>query len=426
MCFQRRRSSGPVPRIWLKSPPGSRMSRLTRITAMAICCRPSLTGVTSSLGENSGVRWAMSTKRPKGRLRLDPITPRDRPRYTPREVAPNARRPKPVMVMRPPSSWPTGRQFSAWVTRLTQPAMNSGCTSTPLDISPFSPRQNSEMAPSSSEPLNSSGGMGSSPTAASPPSVPATDSANPYQNKLNAHTVPASGPAMATSNRSLRFSGRLLICVMAPKDPSWPLGIRYGTDSLILRAAAAIECPASCASPVAHTPPRMGNAPAMYPSALNPSSPGGSAPSGSVVSNPAAPWASQSIVAAGSCDTSATKPSCSADAVVSPNSAVATKYCHALMSGLGPALSLGTMRKLTRGPRSPERSRAADADPPPPSCPGKASGSSSMNTVYLPLKMRSTPSCVLAHTSARSARRLPLTSTPSPITSGPSSSVLVT
>ena len=38
-------------------------------------------------------------------------------------------------------------------------------------------------------------------------------------------------PAAATSKRCARFLGRLRICVMAPKVPSCPLGMKNGGES---------------------------------------------------------------------------------------------------------------------------------------------------------------------------------------------------
>mmetsp|Transcript_33283 Transcript_33283/g.53289 ORF Transcript_33283/g.53289 Transcript_33283/m.53289 type:complete len:361 (+) Transcript_33283:4339-5421(+) len=174
----------------------------------------------------------------------------------------------------------------------------------------------------------------------------------------------------------------------------------------------------------------MGTAPSMYAAESKPSNPGGISPGARVFSSPACPCASQSMVAKGSRDTSATSPSCSADPAVSAKSTMATTYCHADVLGLGPALSEGTMRKLTRGPRLlVPRGSLASYEPdgePPSSSERKPPGSSSMNGVYFPAKMRSTLSCTFSHTSVRSARKLPLMSTPSPEISGPSSSTPVT
>ena len=184
------------------------------------------------------------------------------------------------------------------------PAMNSGCTITPLAAAPVSPRKISETDPNSSDPLNSSDGIGRS-SFGSPPAL----SAKPTKNRVDATTVPATGPAMATSKMSSRVFGSDLICVMLPNVPSWPLGMRNGMPIFTPRTLAAIMWPTSCAAVVAQMPPAIGKALSTYCWTSKSSRPGGSSPGARVVSMPCDPAASQSIVAWGSRETSATRPS---------------------------------------------------------------------------------------------------------------------
>ena len=164
------------------------------------------------------------------------------------------------------------------------------------------------------------------------------------------------------------------------------------------------------------TPIVTGSADSTYATESKFSNPGGRAPSGSSTS-PAC--CNQDIVSGGSLDTSATKPSCTADPTVRPMSTNARRYCHPAVPGLGPARSLGTTRKLTRGPYF----ESMATSPLGPSSPG---GSSSMNAVYSPLNMRSRSACTVSHTLARSVRKLPLNNTPAPFISAPKFSTAVT
>ena len=169
---------------------------------------------------------------------------------------------------------------------------------TPFADSAASPSTSWLMEPRRSEPLKSSGGMGSR-------SAPCALSANPYAKSVPATAPPATGPAMDTSNRSSLFLGRDLICVMLPKDPSWPLGIRKGIEVLIPVAAPAMTWPTSCASAEAKTPPNTGNAPSTYAAESKFSRPGGSSPGAREVSRPCDPAASHWMVAGVGRDTSA-------------------------------------------------------------------------------------------------------------------------
>ena len=143
----------------------------------------------------------------------------------------------------------------------------------------------------------------------------------------------------------------------------------------------------------------------------HPSSPGGSSFGARDVSKPAAALANHSAVSTGSREISATKPSCTALPVVKPNKRNATMYCQRLVLGLGPALSLGTMRNEIRCDRlfclvsvpSP-LSNVPETLGSSPSVPG----SSKMKGVYFPSKSVSTFSWTRDHTAARSARKLPV------------------
>ena len=91
------------------------------------------------------------------------------------------------------------------------------------------------MPPSKRLELNNALGMGIK-SGLSPP----MESVKPYTNKFRATIPPATGPAAATSKRSARVSGVLLICVSVPNVPSWEFGMRKGMPILILRMKAAI------------------------------------------------------------------------------------------------------------------------------------------------------------------------------------------
>ena len=110
---------------------------------------------------------------------------------------------------------------------------------------------------------------------------------------------------------------------------------------------------------------------------------------------------------------------------------MAIRYCQPLVFGLGPALSAGTIRNDTRGPRvdadGSDESNEPDVDADEDESSSKSPpGSSNTNTVYLPGNNRSHPACTFSNTACLGARRFPLTSTPSPAISAPSSSVPVT
>ena len=160
------------------------------------------------------------------------MMPKLRLMYVPREVAPRTRRPNAVCAMRPPSMEPTGSKLSACVVSAHHPAMKYGCTSTPFVLAS---KKSCEMPPSKRLVLNNESGMGIK-SGLSPP----TESVKPYTNRFNATILPASGPAAATSNKSARVSGVLLICVSVPNVPSCEFGIKNGTPILILRINAAI------------------------------------------------------------------------------------------------------------------------------------------------------------------------------------------
>ena len=66
----------------LTSTPGSRTMMARKMSSSATCCRSGETSVTSSCGENSGVRWQIKTYKPQDRDSEDAITPRLKPRYT--------------------------------------------------------------------------------------------------------------------------------------------------------------------------------------------------------------------------------------------------------------------------------------------------------------------------------------------------------
>ena len=94
-------------------------------------------------------------------------------------------------------------------------------------------------------------------------------------------------------------------------------------------------------------------------------------------------------------------------------------------------MSAGTIRNDTRGPRElavgSDESNEPDVDADEDESSSKSPpGSSNTNTVYLPGNNRSHPACTFSNTACLGARRFPLTSTPSPAISAPSSSVPVT
>mmetsp|Transcript_14734 Transcript_14734/g.31596 ORF Transcript_14734/g.31596 Transcript_14734/m.31596 type:complete len:202 (-) Transcript_14734:1042-1647(-) len=175
--------------------------------------------------------------------------------------------------MRPPSREPTGSKLRAVVVSAHHPAMSSGCTATSRAALRSTLSTSCVRLPRSSEPCRREEG-----TLTRSAASPVAESARPLMKMARATAPPASGPAAATSKSCVRVLIRDRIWVTEPKVPSWPLGMKKGTDSLTSRKSPMILCARSCAPAEASTPRVTGIAALKYSTGSKFSSPGGTAP----------------------------------------------------------------------------------------------------------------------------------------------------
>lgn len=227
----------------------------------------------------------------------------------------------------PPSRFPTGSMLRAVHTRPHHPPISSGLTSTLLLAMAAPPSASLAAPPSSKLPWNSAAGTGTMPASTPPPPPP--DASAPATNSARLAAPPASSPADAKSNRSVRFLASVLSCVMLPKVASCALGMRNEgpTDSPL--SAAATAWPSSCASCGSIAEPPTAATEFKNGAASNDSSPGGSTSTALRLSG----LASHCSVSFGRRPTLAASPSCAADASVSSSSTEAAPRCHPAAGG---------------------------------------------------------------------------------------------